>query len=411
MAERCRTGRRPEITAPLLAALLLPGLLAVASCAGETGRSGVSVTLDTLPGGVSVVHNRPPADRFASDAWRIREDLWLGSVLGEGPDAFGDVRGLVADRRGRIYVLDAHVPEIRAFGPDGEHLWSAGEEGEGPGEFLEPNGLTLGPEGRLWVPDHGANRYSLWSTDGEPLETRRTSFPVYGYLWHGTFDPAGRLVDRSLVFGPDVERHRILRRHRPDAGSVDTLPHPSRPPGWETPHYRFEHGGGGGVMGVPFAARFLWRLDRRGHVWFGTSDRYRIVQRTLEGDTVRVLTGRLEPVPVTREERERAEQDVLDFRDRIGGGEADLSRIPEHKAPIQGLSFDDRGRLWVRLAPEQEGTARFDIFNRRGRWQASAVAGFPVPEARTPVVRDSLLYVVVRDSLDVAHVVRALIER
>lgn len=130
------------------------------------------------------------------------------------------------------------------------------------------------------------------------------------------------------------------------------------------------------------------------------------------GDTVRVLTGRLEPVSVTAEERERAEQDVLDFRQRIGGEEeVDLSRIPEHEAPLHGLGFDDRGRLWVQLVPEREGTARFDVHDREGRWRASAVTDFPVPRQRTPVIRGGVFHAVVEDSFGVEQVVRARIER
>lgn len=387
--------------------LLLPALLLAAGCRATDDEPGNVTAVDTLTGGVPVVHNRPPGDRFEAGAWQIREDLRLGSVSGEGPEAFGDVRGIAVDGRGRIYVLDAQAREIRAFGSDGTHIWSAGREGEGPGEFREPNGLTLGPEGRLWVADHGASRYAIWSTGGEALETRRTTFPVYGYLWPGSFDGEGRLVDRSMRIGADGAPYEqyFLRRYRGADGAVDTLPFPSPPEGWTPGYFSFERGS----KPVPYAGRFLWRMDRRGHVWFGVSDRYRITKRALEGDTLRVLTGQIEPIPVSDEEREAAEEEVLAFARRVGHGEADLSRIPETKAPIHGLTFDDRGRLWVRLVPGEDGTSRFDLYGRDGRWQNSAVADFSFSEYRRALVRGDYLYAVVRDSLDVAHVVRGRI--
>lgn len=390
--------------------LTVLGLLAAAGCGGET--VGDVVSVDTLPSGVPVVHNDLPADRFGSDAWTLREEFRIGSVTGEAPDVFGDVRGLDVDDAGNIYVLDRMAAEIRVFGPDGEHLRTFGSKGEGPGELMGTHGMTLGPEGHLWVPDHATHRFTVFDTTGEVVDTHRVEFLIYGYLWHGAFGPDDRLVDRGLDYRPEEERRdEILRALDFETGAVDTFPFPEPPEGWEYPSFRFEGDQRGTTMRIPFTRGQLWRLDGRGHVWFGMGEEYRIHKRTLEGDTLRVLTGDLEPVPVTDEERAGAVERVRAFRDRIGGGEADLSRIPDTRAPLQGLSFDDRGRLWVQVASSAGDGSGFDVFDQEGRWVASARTDVPVPAQRSPVIRGDRFHVVVRDSLDVSYVVRGRIER
>lgn len=399
-----RTGLRT------LAAVLGAALLATACGRGDDAPRDMA-TVDTLASGLPVVHNALPEDRFGSESWTITETLRIGSVAGEGPDVFGDNRGLTVDEAGSVYVLDRMAGEIRVFGPDGSHLRSFASKGEGPGELDEPHGLVRGPEGRLWVPDHAAYRFTEFDTTGGVIETHRSEFLISSFLWNGVVDSAGRIVDRGLDFRPGEERSEILRRTDLSSGTIDTFPFPATPQGWEPAFFRFESRTGGGVMQVPFKRGHLWELDGRGHVWFGVGEDYRIYKRSLEGDTLLALTGRVAPVAVGEEERAAAVERLLDFRNRIGGGTPDLSRIPDTKDPMQNFFFDDRGRLWVQVAADAASGARFDVFGQDGRWVASVRTDVTVPYLRDPVIQGDRLYMVVQDSLDVSYVVRGRIER
>lgn len=103
-------------------------LVTTGACGGETDSSSSNIAIDTIGG---VVHVRSPA---SSPAWSAREILAIGSV-DEGPASFGQVRSVVADDEGTIYVADIQADEIRVFDRLGRFLRTIGRQGAGPAEF------------------------------------------------------------------------------------------------------------------------------------------------------------------------------------------------------------------------------------------------------------------------------------
>ena len=148
--------------------LLLPLLLA--ACAGgdaggtdegerwlaETDTLGDTVIVRTLAGGVW------------SDSVRPVAELSIGEVAGEEPYVFGRVRSLAVRPDGELLVLDAQVPVIRRYGPDGVHRGDLGREGAGPGEYRQPETVDVLPDGRIVVRDPGNNRIAVWNAQLEP---------------------------------------------------------------------------------------------------------------------------------------------------------------------------------------------------------------------------------------------------
>lgn len=379
-----------------------------AACGGATDTTTAVATVDTLPGGVLRVRNLPPPDRLADERVHlVEEDLRIGAVEGADPVVFADIRGLLVDPEANLYVLEAQAREIRVFDGDGRHLRSFGRAGEGPGEFVGPNGMDWGPEGRIWVADPNAGRYTAYTPEGEFAGSLRLDFPTRGYLWEGRFGDDGRLYDRSMIYRAEEDREYILRRIDPATGAVDTLPGPTAPPDFEPAVFEVRRESRGIVMQVPFAPRFLWSLDGRGHIWSALASDYRIVKQTVSGDTLLVLLSRVDPVRVTAEEREEAIENAREVFEGVGGADLDWSRIPEAKPPLENLGFDDRGNLWVQLTPEagSEGS-RYDVYGQDGRWIASVRTPFRISRYRAPVVRDGSIYGVTQDELGVSYVAR-----
>jgi len=84
-------------------------------------------------------------------------------VFDGGPDAaFTTVKGVAADKRGRLFVAETLANSIRIFNIEGEETASFGREGSRPGEFRFPAGLSIDRENRLFVADTENNRIQVF---------------------------------------------------------------------------------------------------------------------------------------------------------------------------------------------------------------------------------------------------------
>lgn len=382
---------------------------------GDRAGSGWSGTVDTLANGAVVVRN--PADGLwgEGDAWRIRKDLRIGAVDGGGPAMFGSVFDLAVDELGRIYVLDRQANEIRVFDADGEFVRSIGRQGSGPGEFNRPLGLSWGPEGHLWVTDWRNARYAVFDTSGAFVGSILREIPGISVAWSGVFDRAGRFYDYgSLLIGG--ERQSRVLRFVVDANMttlpepVDTFPLPESDDA-EAATFRFSYSRNGrsvvSLAPVPFAPRLRTHFDRRGSIWIGSGRQYRIYQRALDGDTVRIIERVHEPLPVTEGDFDRARADLQRYIDM--GAAIDWSRIPEVKPAFNGLITDSDGYLWVRpVVADTSGGTPYDIFDPEGLYLGRV--RLPVDIDNQPQIRGGFIYGTTEDALGVTYVVRLSIE-
>lgn len=92
------------------------GWWVLSACAGEAAGDGWGGRIDTLAGGG--VHTMSPAQGLwtAEAAWRLEEDLRIGSLEGEGPTLFGAVGDIAVDGEGRVLFanpLFSCVAELR----------------------------------------------------------------------------------------------------------------------------------------------------------------------------------------------------------------------------------------------------------------------------------------------------------
>ena len=351
---------------------------------------------------VAACSGEAPEARDTVAAWTLEPELTIGGA-DEGPESFSDIRGIAADSRGRIYVLEAQEQQVRLFDTAGAFVRSAGRDGDGPGEFRGANGIAVDASDRLWVYDPRARRVTIFDSAGRLAETHALTIQSRGYTWDGGIDSAGRLYDRQnarvdTVFTPFIRRIDLAD------GATDTLPMP-RCEGRLYTGYAFRSERSNGVIGVPFAPRRYVQFDPRGRAWCVHTSTLSIGEFRL-GDTVpyRTLTAPALPDTVTPAERDSAIQSVLEFGREIGKGDPDFGLIPPTKPVVQAIDPDDAGRVWVRTMTN-EGPRIF-VFDSAGRHVAVAPFSAGVSQWIPLEIQGDRVHAVAVDSLGVPVVHR-----
>lgn len=106
-----------------------------------------------------------PAQRFARRLAGARQVGAFGAMEGEPSEVFGMIEDVVADRSGRLYVLDSRYNNVRIHDGSGAALASFGRPGGGPMEFRSPEALERDRAGRLLVADRH-NRIKVFESQG-----------------------------------------------------------------------------------------------------------------------------------------------------------------------------------------------------------------------------------------------------
>ena len=380
--------RHPRVATLFGGALVLSAALSAPACEAGPGPGGPRV--DTLAGGLVRVVNTGPAPAPVPGT----ETLRLGT-LDAGPAEFGRIADLAVSPDGqRLYVLDSQSSEIRVFDMQGRHIRTFAREGAGPGELRSPSSLFFGPDRRLWVIDQGNARYSFFTPDGEFLGTlgRQVLGRLDGCC---AFDPAGRLIDTGVGIGADRVTYRALFRVDSTGAPMDTLGLPQV--SVEEAYFDLDLPY---IVHIPYYPSHEWTFDPDGRVWTAFGADYRLAQRTLDGDSLRVVTREVEPSPVTAAERSYAEARL----DSLAGEavRSQLRRIPSHKPYFRALFTDDAGRIWAQRYGDDDASL-FDVFDPDGTF----LGGVTLPErVRRPVlIRGGDLYATVLDD-GVPRVVR-----
>jgi 6-bladed beta-propeller protein len=379
-------------------------VLAVTTACGEgKGReAGWRGTMDTLPNGAIVVSNPAEGVWDSATAWRLVEDLRIGPA-DDGPASFSFIPDLEIDPSGRIYVLDQGSQEIRSFDATGRYIRRIGRKGAGPSEFRQAIGLDWDPRGRLWVVDQENVRYTILDTLGSVLDTRTRPFSGwYTTSWRGGIDAMGRVHESYPT--PGSFTSLVLLRLDSNQLRADTFALPSH----EGEVFRYERGGMRLQANVPFTPSLRWVFDSRGFVWFGLSAPYRIYQRRIEGDTVRIIERAYQPLPVTAAERDSAIA-AMDWFTRQGG-KVDASRVASQKPAYERILVDDAGRLWVApVAAGAEAGKVLDVFDPEGRYLGRVNVPFRLGQVL--IIRGDVVYAATEDDDGAPFVVRARILR
>lgn len=89
---------------------------------------------------------------------------------GSGNGQLNGPRGVAADGKGHVWVVDRGNNRVEEFNQQGEYLGQFGKTGTGNGQFTNPWGIAVTPSGNLWVADTGNTRLEEFNAKGEFIQ-------------------------------------------------------------------------------------------------------------------------------------------------------------------------------------------------------------------------------------------------
>jgi hypothetical protein len=173
----------------------VPSIMVLTAGCRARESTGAGTTVDTLPSGTVVVHNRGSGSWDSAQAWKVVLGARISSGDSDGAIAFKWITNIQADRRGHVYLSDGDRSLIHVFDSAGRFVRDIGRQGKGPGEFNTMDDLFWDTHDRLVALDHTLRRASLFDTSGRVLAThdeRPINFAGYG--WRGAITPAGEVL-------------------------------------------------------------------------------------------------------------------------------------------------------------------------------------------------------------------------
>jgi len=347
----------------------------------------------------------------SAPVWKYTEELRIGSKA-DDPSGFSDIRGILVDRKGNIWIIERSLQEIRVFDPAGKHLRTVGRKGKGPGEFTYADGMATAPDGLVWVHDPQNVRFSIFDQEGKYLRQQLAPANGYGFTWRGGIDRQGRIWDQLFHYDPKNPDLTLVRRASPDWTKVDTLALPPCTTPGQDPEAAFFKIPRDRLISIPYFPGPVAAADYDGGAFWCAPDanRYQAVRVGIERkDTLARLSSRADRLPVTARERDSAISMVKKrMQERTGPANLDWSRIPRFKPLLQSAFVDDEGRIWMRRTTTA-GSASFDLFSREGRAIATVTIPHGVNVYIRPVIRGELGYFVAYDADEIPYVIRARI--
>lgn len=405
-----RRGRRGRVV--VAASLAAAGIFG--ACGGEAPHEAWGGRVDSLAGGGMRVVSPREGLWTPATAWRLREELQIGALEGDGPDVFGDVGDVTVDDQGRIYVLEQQANEVRVFGPDGTYLRTIGHEGQGPGELNVPFGgeVLVDSLARVWVNDSMNRRWELFSAEGEFLGSTVQQGTFFGGSTVLGRDGAFYQRDQVRANGGGEARSVVVRREiRGDSlVATDTLDAPALPDR-ESVEVSLSMGSGGRMslsLPIPFVHQPGWTFDPAGYFWADPGDGYRLVALSPDRDTLRIVERAYEPVPVTADEITEALEQFTTGELAGSGADVDRSRIPDHHPAFDRWRTDPTGHLWVRRTLGSDRWA-WDVFDPEGRYLGPIATDVDLGSLTVQEITADAVYGVLRGKLDEPRVVRLAI--
>jgi hypothetical protein len=341
-----------------------------------------------------------------------------------GPDetrddyTFSAISGLSLDKAGRILATDLTDNVVRVYDANGKFAFQFGRAGDGPGEFRAAMSGVWSPDGLFWVNDEGNRRWVAFDVENAralPKATVRYESRFPNGRFHPTgFDASGNLLSPA-AFRPAPGQERPTRVTLDRTGKLlraDTIPYP---PADSLGDFTVTASSGSGSEKVtrtlyyyqPYGPTFEIAYSPTGEYARAVTGRYDVEWRDAGGRVLRRLRRDVVGPPLSARERGVGQGRIDDFVKRANISASQIPRgLPDRKAPIYGLTFDQEGRLWVTRRMPDGTPLESDLYDRAGKW--IAIVRWPKDVAATTLIaaRGDQVLGVARDSLDTQWVVR-----
>lgn len=309
--------------------------------------------------------------------WRFTGDAV--AEMDAGAEPFVQVTSAV--RAGNVVAVgDAGAKRVGLFSADGKLLRNAGRAGQGPGEFQYVGWVGAAGDSILaWDPL--LSRLSVFSADGRLLREASASIPGFFPSIHGRFADGSLLVSVPPATGrapvPQGQSWRDTAVYLRMAATGRVLDTVGRFPGFEQYQPPSADPRNFRTMSVPFG-KWTSAAVAGNRFFVSTGDEYRVDGFASSGAPGLVVRRAVEPLPVTRGEREaymRLVAEGAGARAAETVRELSAAPIPRTMPPITGVLTDGEGRLWVGEAQTTANLARgsrWSVFDASGKWIARA---------------------------------------
>jgi len=294
---------------------------------------------------------------------------------------FTEVADFEVDAGNRIWIYDFQGRRMFLFDSAGTLVRRIGRQGAGPGEFSQGNGMAALSDTGLAILDSQNARISFFASNGD----FRTSFSVPS----GFSTTNGLMSDRSHTLylrrpvTPQREGEILGRmglvRLGVDGAFGDSLEPPDLPVQRDTYLAVSPDGNGRSSTSSSFAPNYFWDWHPDGYFVAGHGGRYEIVIARPGAKPV-VIRRTATPVPLQTDERsEEKERITFSMRQTQPGWTWNGPEIPEHKAPLTGITVARDGNIWARVAAPSERIPDDELPPQREK-------GPPVRHYRSPAV-------------------------
>ena len=274
---------------------------------------------------------------------------------------FATIIDLAVTDSGAVLVLSSEEPTLRFFDRSGRSVWTAGRPGMGPGEYRLPTRAAVGPRG-VQVIDMTLRRITRLDPSGKFL----TSAPLNGFAT--SVGSRGRTGEVVVLLDDFRGPFTLQRWSDSDSGRViGTVPRSAAAQA--------------GTLTIPSIA-----VSPSGQVAvLRDPTEYRILLLSPTGETAGEITRDVPRVKRTAAEiaaverrRQAATSRVRSERAQRGGSAPIVPIRPpsdelKPHISIDGLRFDDAGRLWAKTMRGNESSTVFDLFAPDGRYVGEVV--------------------------------------
>ena len=277
---------------------------------------------------------------------------------------FATIRDVMVTDSGSVLVVSSEAPTLRFFERGGAIRWSVGRSGTGPGEYRLPIRAALGPTG-IQVVDMTSRRITRLDGGGKFA----SSAPLAGFA--AAVGARGRSGEIVVLVDDFRGTFTLQRWSATDSAKVIGV----------VPRSAAADAGRLTIPSIAVATSGQIAVLR-------DPNEYRIILLSATGETITEMVRdipRIKRTPAEIEAMERrAEAAASRVRSELGqrgGGSSGRSPIRASSSDlkphvsIDGLRFDDAGRLWAKTMRGNENSTVFDLFASDGKYLGEV----PVP--------------------------------